>query len=244
MDEKLFFARVNDAVELCYKSSAPQFLGFLTETETAKAQEILCKGNVSFRFFGGYDEAQRVMLGVFPEWCEAAPFPIRALTFSYRECDVLSHRDFLGSVMALGVTRETVGDILVESGRAVMFVTAEMEKYISSQIEKVGRVGVSISQGFTNPLPQHSQLLEFSGTIASARLDCVVAEICSTSRAKAAEMIESALVSVNSVRSQKITRMVENKDKVTVKGKAKFIIDSISNFSKKGRIILKYSKYV
>ena len=244
MDEKLFFARVNDAVELCYKSSAPQFLGFLSETEAAKAQDILGNLNASFRFFGGYDEACRVMLGIFPEWCEDAPFPIKALTFSYRECDTLSHRDFLGSVMALGITRETVGDILVENGRAVMFVTAEMERYISSQTEKVGRVGVNISQGFTEPLPQHSKLAEFSDTIASARLDCVVAAVCSTSRSKAAQMIEGALVSVNSIGCQKATRAVTGGDKITVKGKAKFIIDSISDLSKKGRIILKYSKYV
>ena len=244
MDEKLFAARVQDAQELCFKTDKPQFLGFLTETESARAQQILSAAGSKFRFFGGYDSATRVMLGVLPQWCEHAQFPISAITFSFRQCDALSHRDFLGAVMSLGITRESVGDILVESGRAVMFVAEEMEGYISSQIDKVGRVGVDIKSGFTPPLPEHSRLAEFSQTIASCRLDCVVAAVCSVSRARAAEMIAAAGVSVNSMCCQKATREVGSGDTVTVKGKGKFKIDSANDLSKKGRIILKYSKYV
>lgn len=244
MDAKLFPARISDACRLCENSGKPQFLGFLTETEMMVAGEILNRQSARVRFFGGYDSAQRVMLAFLPEWCEEALFPIEALTFLYRKCDRLSHRDFLGSVMALGITRESVGDILVEDGRAVMFVDSKISEYISSQIEKVGSVGVNISKGFTLPLPELSKLVQFSDTIASARLDCVISSICEVSRAKAAEIIKDAKVSVDSVCSIKPTKEIVTGQKVTVKGKGKFIIDSINDFSKKGRIILKYSKYV
>ena len=81
-------------------------------------------------------------------------FPICGIEFSFRKCDRLTHRDFLGSLMSLGIERETVGDILVEDGRAVVFVKAELSDYVKSQISKVGRVGVKVDDADLSKLPQ------------------------------------------------------------------------------------------
>ena len=67
---------------------------------------------------------------------------------------MLSHRDILGSLMALGIKRETVGDILIEEGRAVVFVCGDVKEYILNQVEKIGRVGVDMTEGCSFPLPE------------------------------------------------------------------------------------------
>lgn len=79
-------------------------------------------------------------------------FPVASLTLTFRRQDTLSHRDFLGALMALGIERETLGDILVEEGRAVLFLKEEMVSFVEQNLEKVGSTGVGIERGFAEPL--------------------------------------------------------------------------------------------
>lgn len=244
MDSNIFPSRVHDTVDICEKTVAPKFLGFLTGEELRVADEILKKRKIKYSFFGGYDSAERMYLACLPEWCDSVDFPIAAITFKFRKEDKLSHRDFLGSLMALGITREKIGDILVEEGRAVVFAASEISNHIIEQISKVGRVGVTIEEGFFEPLPSLGRIENFSATVTSVRLDCVVSALCGASRSKATELILSGFVSVNSIMCDKITRTVKNCDKITVRGKGKYVIDNLNDISKKRRIILKYKKYI
>lgn len=244
MESEIFEARIHDTADICERTSRPKFLGFLSREEAVLAGKIIEKRNVRHRFFGGYEDAERLVLGCFPEWDEEQNFPIVAVTFAFRKEDKLSHRDFLGSLMGLGLTRESVGDILVEEGRAVAFLLEDISEFVFSQIEKVGRTGVAVTKGFVLPLPQKSEVSESNCTVASERLDCVVAALCNLSRNTAAEKIAEGLVSVNSVITEKTTKTVTSGDAVTVRGKGKFIIDSIDGKTRKNRIVLKYKKYV
>ncbi len=246
MDIALLPSRIKDAVRLCDNSSFPKFVGFLTEEEAAICEPVAQKLGAFYAFFGGYEDAQRRYFGVFPPWCDDYEdfFPIKALTFTYREADSLSHRHFLGTFMSLGITRESVGDILVEQGRAVAFFSDDLADFVKSQVEKVSKVGVTVSEGFTLPLPGMSGFKEITDTVASSRLDCVVAALANCSRSSAAELIDNKLVSVNSVLADKTVKTVQNGDKITLRGKGKFIIESIDTRSKKDRLILKAKKYI
>lgn len=243
MDSELLPARIKDLICLCEKTSNLKFLGFLTPDEAAVAVKQF-KQKDDYRLFGGYVGAERTVLAILPEWCDTPVYPITAFTFTYRKCDQLTHRDFLGALMALGITRETVGDILVEEGRAVVFVLSEMSEFISSQIEKVGRVGVKISKGFREPLPSLGKKQTFSTTVASTRIDCIVAALCGFSRKEACEKIYDGLVSVNSLCCQKTTQTVNSGSTVTVRQKGRFDIVDCNEYSKKGRIILRYNRYI
>ena len=96
----------------------------------SKSTEILkavsaAAGFSSWRLYGGFPEAERKVAGFFPDYVEPDGldmFPIMPLTAHFREQDKLSHRDFLGSLMGLRISRELVGDILVGNGMAVFFV--------------------------------------------------------------------------------------------------------------------------
>lgn len=246
MKEELLVPRIKDLIRLSETSSMPRFIGFLTATEAAEAA-LAAKGlQCRYEFFGGYENAERVFFGVFPEWCEerSAFWPIEAVTFNYRTQDKLSHRDFLGALMSLGITRETVGDILVEDGRAVAFLNRDVLSAVKNGIDKIGRVGVTVSEGFSCPIPEVSAMVDITDTVASLRLDSVVAALIKTSRTKATALIEEGLVAVNSLCVEKCVKTVADGDKITVRGYGKFVIDSTDGRTKKDRIVIKAKKYI
>ena len=246
MEPSLLVSRIQDALKICNNSSIPKFVGFLRPEETALVGAAVANYNLKHLLFGGYENAERVFFGVFPDWCEEyeEQFPITALTFTFRKADTLSHRDFLGSFMSLGITRESVGDILIEEGRAVAFFTKEVAPYIKEQTSKIGKVGVQIQEGYTGALPGRSAFAEVTHTVASARLDCVVAALAGVSRNTAAEFIEQKLVTLNSVCCEKATATLKNSDNLSIRTKGKFIIDSIDEQTKKGRLKIKARKYI
>ncbi len=245
MESELLVSRIEDTAAAAQNTCVPKFLGFLTPQETAAAQATL-KNKVKFCFGGGYTGAERVLLCVLPDWCEEndVDYPIRALTVAYKNFKTLSHRDFLGAIMALGIKRESVGDILTQPSRAVIFVKKEISDFIKQQLLKVGSTGVTVTDGFTPPLPGIGVKLENTVTVSSLRLDCVVSALTGLSRNSAVQCIEQGFVSVNSVCREKITYKINEGDKITVRGIGKFDILSAGGISKKGRIILKSAKYV
>lgn len=243
MDSKLFLARIEDTLTICERSGKPKFLGFISAEEAVLAKRLLDNKNANYQFFGGFDMAQRVIIGCLPDWAENVDFPLTALTVTYRKTDVLCHRDFLGALMSLGITRETVGDILVEDGRAVVFISIEVKDFILNNLSKIGRTGVEIKEGFSLPLPQTDTLIEKTDTVASSRLDCILSSLSMVSRNTANQLILSGLVSVNSQVCQKATKTILEGDIVTVRGKGKYVITSLSGRTKKDRIILEFKKY-
>ena len=239
----LLLAKLEDAVSLSKKR--PAFLGFLTEEEAALCQDHLARREARPLFWGGYPEAERKLLGLFPDYQEPEEglFPLTALTFTYRERDSLSHRDFLGSIMALGVQREVVGDILVGKGRCVVFVRREMGDYFLHSLGKIGRVGVKVSLGVNGELPLEREYQPISGVVASDRLDCLVGLVCRVSREKAAGLIAAGLVTRNHREALSGSQRVEEGDRLTVRGTGKFIIDQLGPKTSKGRLSARCRKY-
>lgn len=244
MDSKFLKERLYSLKEQSEKTGKPQFLGFLSEEEAVYAERLLGNEN-GFMLFGGYENACRVYSGAFPYTIKPSEnaFPISAITLTYRKQDILSHRDFLGAVMALGVKREAVGDILIEDGRAVVFCSDSVAKLILSELDKVGRVGVTAHSGFSGNLPHTANRVNESLTVSSLRLDCVVAAICNVSRNTANELILEKRVSVNSVPCEKPTKCVTIGDKITVRGTGKFTLFALDGETRKGRIKITIQKY-
>ena len=244
MDSGLLKARVYDTAERTRKNGVPQYLGFLSEEGATLAADTLKNVGVSFSFSGGFNDAKRVYLACLPDWCDEPKYPILALTVSFNRAYSLTHRDFLGAVIALGLERDKIGDILIENGRAVIFINRDIAPFVKEQLKKVGRVGVTVTEGYALPLPEATARKDFIDTVASPRLDCVVAAVCSVSRNTALELINDSKVILNSFTQQKSTVKVSSGDTISVRGKGKFEIVNADEFSKKGRVILKYTKYV
>lgn len=195
--------------------------------------------------WGGYEEAQRKVAGVFPEYLDPSPdqFPIAPLTFFYRQEDSLTHRDFLGAFMGLGLERSVVGDILLEQGRCVAFVKLEMADYFLQNIRKVGKAGVRGEAGLLGGLPVGFGFLDVSGVVASERLDCLVAFLCRISREKAAAMVGGGLVAVNHRESLSGALRIKEGDLLSVRGKGRFLVDRLGPHTGKGRLSVQCRKY-
>lgn len=240
-------AKLCDAVRLAQSGSQPRFVGFLDERQALAAQKtinhILFK---NYMLYGGYDGSERVVFGAFPDFIapDAAKFPISAVTASYRACDRLTHRDFLGALLANGIQRETLGDILVEEGRCVIFARSEISEFILSQTQKIGRVGVRLVKGAMQPLPSGRNFEDFSAVVASARLDCIVAAAIGTSREKSSEIIRAGLVMLNHEVNTSVSAVVAPDSKLSIRGKGRFVLDRLGPMTKKGRLSIAGRKYI
>ena len=243
-DDKQLVAQLNDGIDLCLTRQKPYFMPFMSERKQAVLFSELKKAYFdNYLFFGGYGNSERKMLGLFfDEPCEDC-FPISAVEFSFRKCDKLTHRDFLGALMSLGIERETVGDILVEDGRAVVFVKTELSDYIMSQISKVGRVGVKVDDADLSKLPQGRGFEEKTYIVSSLRLDNIVAAVCRLSREKTRTVIMADSVCVNFEETKNVSLNLKEDDVFTIRGKGKFVLKSILGNTGKGRIRISVIHY-
>ncbi|MBQ8297869.1 MAG: RNA-binding protein [Ruminococcus sp.] len=246
--DKLFAARIEDMYRQCGRNYSPVFSSFLDERQCAEAERICGSGHGELlsQLWGGYEDAQRKMLCVYNEYCEdfiREEFPMKCLTFRFRKEDRLTHRDFLGSFMALRLKREVIGDIIIAEGIAQAFVTEVAAKLISSSVSKIGRVGVKISDSEPFALEVKQEFEEFGGTVASMRLDCVVGLACKVSRENAARLIRSEKVSVNHFPVISVSEELHGGEVLSVRGCGKFLLSEIRGTTKKGRIHIVLRKY-
>ena len=246
-DSSALEIRFRDMLRLSASGGRARFSAFLDEREAFVARELARReksGNLLF--WGGYAGAERVMLGVFPDFLQpdVADFPMDAITASFRKCDRLSHRDFLGALLHAGIERNALGDILVEEGRCAFFCRREISEFLLSQVTKIGGVGVRMKQGADEPLPEAHHFEEWDAVVASARLDCVAAAVVSASREKTSVMIRSGLVQLNHQPVVSLSEEVKEGDKLSVRGKGRFIVDQVGPVTKKGRLLIRGRKYL
>ncbi|MCQ2514650.1 MAG: YlmH/Sll1252 family protein [Ruminococcus sp.] len=236
-EDKLFYSKLDDAVNLCYIRQKPYFFSFMSERRQAMAEKFLKSVYFeNFIFYGGFDSSERKVLGLFYDEQDLNLFPVSEIVFKYRKCDVLTHRDFLGALMSLGIERESIGDILVGEGRTVVFVKSEMKDYICNQIFKIGNTGVSIDELKADDLPKGRGQEDLHFIVTSLRLDNVVAAICKLSREKTKNLILSGMVSVDYEPEQNISKILKSESVIVIRGKGKYILKDILGKTKKDRI--------
>ncbi|MBD5104930.1 MAG: hypothetical protein HDT47_08750 [Ruminococcaceae bacterium] len=239
-EETEFCRHIKDLAVLGEKIRTPRFSGFLTEREQRLAEAAAYSAGVTCSFWGGHEAAVRKMFSAPAE--ENDNFPLEAVTFFFREKDKLTHRDFLGALMSLGLKRDQIGDIAVTSGGAVVFASKNAMPLISSEIEKVGRVGVRSEAGINIQLPQQ-EFEEISAVIASSRIDVLVAAACKISREKASALIRSGGVILSGIELSSASKSVEEGESFSVKGYGKFIFSRLGCETKKGKNHALIKKY-
>lgn len=245
-EEAYFAARIRNLFELCERTGTPKFSDFLSEEEAARAAGIAGHGGLPFRFWGGYEGAGRVMLGVFPDWMEpeTGAFPIVGCTFTYPAAYELTHRDFLGSLMGQQLRRELIGDIVVTPGEAYVFSDDRVEKVLLTQMDRIGRVGVSVKKGVPDGISVEQKFKEISGTLASLRLDAAVALCCGVSREKASALITGGLVQRNHLAAENVSAALSDGDVLSIRGKGKFRLETDGSLTRKGRVAVRILQYL
>lgn len=161
----------------------------------------------------------------------------------YRE---LSHRDYLGSILSLGIERDAVGDIALTGKFSSLAVTsAKMADFLSDELCKIASDTVKVRRLDVGELPDiKRELRPISDTVASGRLDCIVSALTSLSREKAQAAIKAGLVEIDYRRVCESDVQLSPPCTVTVRGHGKYILREFCGETKKGRLRISADKYV
>lgn len=248
-EERVLLSRVLDKYAQCDTRSVPTHTAFLSPAEQEAARRLLAAAGVhaGFTFDGGYDGAERRILAFLPDWCEAFDTgdAVAALRCTFRADEAPTHRDFLGSLMALQITRERVGDILVCADGADVLVDAALAPHLCENWTSAGRTALRVSRIDLAALripPQKVRLIR--DTVATLRLDAVAAAGFSLSRGRAAELIASGRVQKNHRDILKSDAPVAQGDVISARGLGKFELSEVGGLSKKGRTGIVIKRYL
>lgn len=257
-DSYALLARIDD---LCTRADRGE-LGisdFLSPSDRHFAEKYLQSKKRAYVAFGGYGDAERQRIYLLPEYIEHISSADELLEYGH-SCDVvalelvtdgyrrLSHRDYLGSLLGIGIERDVVGDIIVygEGGdRAAVFCDSRIAVYIGEELARIAGEKVRVREiPLENVEIPERRFAEISDTVASARLDCIVAAVCSLSRERARAAVESGLVELDFECEERADRAVCAPCMLSVRGFGRFKINSVSDKTKKGRYRLLASKYL
>lgn len=261
-EEALFRARLAELDGRAAQGSLA-YSRYLTPHELAVARRV--PGQSTRFVWGGWPDAERKRIFFVPDYAgepDAATdeawldllFPffgdeladtvtrLRIRGSGYR---VLSHRDYLGSIMALGLERSALGDIvIVDDYTAVLFCDARIADYLSTALERIGADKVSVvREDGGEPLPPRATR-PIRDTIASPRLDCVVAALTNLSREKAQAMIRAAEVEVNFEGESRTDAEVHEGDMLSLRGYGRFVVRAFDGETKRGRLRLCAEQYI
>ena len=221
-EERTLLARVLDKLELAQNRGVPAWTPFLTPGEQASAGDLLAAwGGPRYLAAGGYEGSERNILYFPPDWQEPEDAlsdpegPLAALEGTFPGGASLTHRDILGSLMGLGITREKLGDILILEGKCQVVALREALPILLSQWESAGRWKVSVREiALTELTPKPPTVKTIRDTVAALRLDA------------------------------KGDRTVAEGDVLTCRGLGKCVVKEVLGASKKGRVMLILERYV
>ncbi len=200
-------------------------------------------------FWGGYPEAERARICVFstppPLHFESEVVACLAVEGSFPE-GILSHRDFLGALLGLGIRREAVGDIVYPGKeRAYVFIMPEQAPYVRQSLQSVGRYAIRVSEikaGLLDEELKTRRVREIKGTVPSMRLDAVAGLGFGLSRSKIMPLIKGSQVKVNYQIVRQPSRMVKVGDVISLTGKGRVEISSTGGQTRKGRVHVMISR--
>ena len=234
---------------------------FLSPRLCHYGERYLQRKGADYASFGGYADAERKKIYVLPDYMSAegeTSLDARLEAFGYDTgvsavridgsgYRVLTHRDFLGSLLGLGLDRSVLGDILTldEDGKsAVVFCKTQIVPFLLSECTKVANDKVKIREWKLSEvaLPER-RFTPIHETVASPRLDCTVAALCNLSRERARELVCDGMVEMNFESEERPDRTVVAPGLISVRGYGRYRILKISDSTRKGRIRLEAEQY-
>jgi RNA-binding protein YlmH len=245
-NDKILENHFKDLAEQSANGCYYTYSSFLTLAE----QDLFLKTRIdnSSSLWGGYDEAER-KLAVFGSeeefgYGEEAPIvclKIEPLMQKYAE--KLSHRDFLGSVLGLGLERDVTGDIIIHENVGYMFCLDSIADFIAENLTKVRRTDVKCCRVDSPPVESIALPEESAFFVASERLDAIIAAVWGLSRSESQKLFGQKLVFADSRLCENTDHILKEGSRVSVRGFGRFIYCGISKTTKKGRLCVKARVY-
>ena len=257
-DDDILLSHARDRKAQCADRGMLTHTAFLDLHQRSLLASIEREQSADVRTFyhGGFSDAERVCAAFVPTFYGvddlAAYFaenpdddPLCLLRAEKDAFSTLSHRDYLGALMGLGIKREQLGDILVDDGGAFLVCLKTIRPFLLEHFRSAGRATLTLRDASPDELQKaEAKTEDVFVSVPSLRLDCVVAAAYKLSRGKAETAIQSGLVYVNAVLCDKPDKKLLVGDKLVLRGKGKCLLFAQTGESKKGRLHLTVRRYI
>lgn len=242
--------RLMELSDRSYQNNICVFSDFLDLAAQQDLKEV--EGKLSpcgFRLWGGFDGSERVMAGFGTEEVLGyeEPFPIAFLLVrpvAEKFAEDLSHRDFLGALMNLGLERDRIGDLVLSGDRCVIVCCEPIADFICTELGRVRHTPVVCRRIDAFPDEYVPRREEVRAVVSSVRLDAIVAKAANLSRGKAAELFTSGKIQVNGRETGNVSYTPKPGDTISMRGYGKIRFTGAGGETKKGRIVVTYEKFV
>lgn len=237
---EFFLKRIRELANLSYQRDIVTFSDFLNLNEQNMVSSLKRQfPQIVMEIFGGYENAERQMVAFHPDALAFTwEYPIDCLKIepkAIKFSENLSHRDYMGALLNLGVDRSVIGDIIVQEKAAWFFCQSKMTEFFLENLCRVRHTNILITKVNDPEEFPHPNLESINGTCASVRLDSLIALAFKASRSSMVSYIESGQVFVNGKLITSNGYEPKEGDIVSVRGKGRFIFDGVSHQTKKGR---------
>ena len=247
-EEQLLEKRLIELSNLAFSRDIVTFSDFLNLNELNilhRAPKDQFKAR--FETYGGYELAERQMVAFLPDaLCYEFLYPfsvLRIRPLNKKFSEDLTHRDYLGAILNLGIERCKIGDILVNTCEAVVFVSDHMSDFLAQNLTRIRHTPVVASIEELQEFQYEPSFEEIRGTVASVRLDTLLALAFSSSRSRLSGLIEGKKVFVNGRMIVSNGYRLKEGDIISVRGMGKFCYDGVLSETRKGRYSVVVRKY-
>ena len=244
-EEELFKKRLLELGDAAYKRGTATFTDFMNRNELNifhSIQKETCDT------FGGYEYAERQIAVFLPDALyHTWNYPISCIKISpanIKFAGTLTHRDYLGAVLNLGIERSKIGDIVIQDKEAYLFCHNTLSEFIRSQLTRVKHTTVHLANVEPKAMQVTPNIEKIKGTVASVRLDSVMAVAYKSSRSSFAALIEGGKVFVNGKLITANAYSLAEDDMISVRGIGKLQYKGILNETKKNRFLILIHKYI
>lgn len=250
-EERRLMRRVEELCRVALHRGIPRYTGFLSDREQVLARAACHRAafpEPDFR--GGYNGAERRVLCLEPPdaWQEEPLAYLQLRALAAAGDNLPGHRDYLGSILGLGLDRACVGDLLPDPQNPAVFyavVLADKQQLIAAELTSAGRCPVQAVP--CERLPDHllagpERPLQ-EATVSSLRADAVLAAMLHTSRARAADYIAAGRVEINHLPLHAPHESVYADDIFTIRGVGRYRLAAIGGKSRKERVFISYFQY-
>ncbi len=247
-EDVLMLAKVLDKLSGCADKNYLQTTRFLSLHDCIIAETAL-KGEKAdgYVFWGGYEGAERKLIAFYPDYLDSesaiADSGVTVVRAKFR-AGTVGHRDMLGSLMNIGITRECLGDLLIHEDFCDIICISESAAFIMDNLFRAGHETLRLELLEGAPADKEEKFKIIKDTVASLRLDAIISSCCSVSRANAAALISSGRVKVNDFECLKSDKTVAAGDSISVRGYGKMMLETVGGVSRKGRTIIEIKRYV
>ena len=248
-EDRMLLAKLWDKINAGMRKNIIAHTPFLSPRELEMAKYLFGEPEGLYAF-GGYGDAERKMLVYLPDYLEDTALyeedsPCICLRATFYQGDCPNHRDFLGALMGAGIGRETVGDICVGTEHCDFFVTAEIAPYVLQNFLSAGRTKLHLQQiPLSDVLVPEPEVKEIRDTMASLRLDSVIASGFRIGRSLASQYVTSGKAAIDGLPCEKPDKAIPEGSKISVRGLGKIKLHAVNGRTKKDRISVVIHRYV